>query len=353
MADAHPRAAPFFATLGTSGTPIDGAGIFLVLITVVVFLLPIFALFPPVPPSLSDAAAQTHVKLGLPKAKSNLKKQSSKNSDGSPTIQSIWVYPIKSCQGIELTKSRVLPQGLQFDRLFTFAQLKSPFPAPAEGEKKEHAWHFITQRQAPLLATVGVDLWLPDPDKKGSTVPSTDRKDLSDVFLVLRFPWRDAGFMGTLAWIAAKLRGGLRAQPEKEVLLPIAVPSQEEMVARGYEYDQVTIWKDTIEAIDMSTELPRELQLYLGVSNKLGLFRVDPGKLREVMRCAPRKEAAGYQPVTGFQDAYPLHMISHESVRDFEEKVKLDRELRTLDVRRFRANVVGESPSRWFRDDGS
>jgi uncharacterized protein YcbX len=356
MADASQRALPpsgilgTLGTLGTSGNPIDAGGIFLVLITIAVFLLPIFALFPPLPPSPSDAAAQTHTKLGLPRSRSNLKNLNpavKETKDGEGKIQSLWIYPIKSCRGIEVSRARVIPQGLQFDRLFTFAQLKSSFPASStqatqgmEEKKDEHAWHFITQRQFPLLATVTVDLWVPDEGKKAPSVEWTDRKDLSDVFLIVRFPWREAGFMGSLAWLAAKLRGGLSAQPEKEILLPVAVPSKEEMDSRGYVYDQVTIWKDTIEAIDMSAELPRELQLYLGVSNKLALFRVDSARLREVMRCAPRKDVAGYQPVTGFQDAYPLHMINLTSLRDFEGKVGLDKDLTELDVRRFRANVI-------------
>ncbi|KAJ3560140.1 hypothetical protein NPX13_g9409 [Xylaria arbuscula] len=90
----------------------------------------------------------------------------------------------------------------------------------------------------------------------------------------------------------------------------------------------------------MSTELPRELMLYLGVSNKLGLFRVDPAALREVYRCAPLKDEAGYQPITGFQDAYPLHMLSLGSVQEFSKKVPKDEELKDLDVRRFRANII-------------
>jgi uncharacterized protein YcbX len=72
------------------------------------------------------------------------------------------------------------------------------------------------------------------------------------------------------------------------------------------------------------------------------LFRVDPGRLREVKRCAPRKEEAGYQPTTGFQDAYPLHLINVSSVKDLEGKIGKVEGLEELDVRRFRANIIGE-----------
>jgi uncharacterized protein YcbX len=325
-----------------SGTAIDGAGIFLVLVTIAVFFIPIFILFPPVPPSQSEALAQTHIKVGLDRSKSNLKNLASRSSN--PTIQSLWIYPVKSCAGIELSRSKVLPQGLEFDRLFTFAQLKSPFPVSVKGngdgeEKGEHTWHFITQRQFPLLATVKVELYVPDASRK----PGAGEEVSSESFVILRFPWRERGSAGFLATVAAKLRGGLKARAEKEVLLPVAFPSEEEIKERWYDWEKVTIWKETVEALNMAEELPEELRLYLGVSNKLGLFRVDPGRLREVSRCAPRKEEAGYQPVTGFQDAYPLHLVNLSSVEDLEGKIGRVEGLEGLDVRRFRANIIGES----------
>jgi hypothetical protein len=91
--------------------------------------------------------------------------------------------------------------------------------------------------------------------------------------------------------------------PEKEALLPVAFPSQQEIDERGYTLEDVRIWKDNVQALNMEAELPPELRLYLGVSNRLGLFRINPAKLREVHRCAPTADSAGYQPVTGFQDA--------------------------------------------------
>ncbi|OIW32398.1 putative molybdenum ion binding protein [Coniochaeta ligniaria NRRL 30616] len=337
-----------------SGSAIDGAGIFLVLVTVAVFFIPIFILFPPVPPSRSEALSQTHAKIGLDRSKSNLKKKnlSSRTSQQQPTIQSLWIYPVKSCAGIELARSKVLPQGLEFDRLFTFAQLKSPFPVSSdesrkEDKKGEHTWHFITQRQFPLLATVKVELYVPDASRK----PSAGEEVSTESFIILRFPWRERGLAGVLATLAAKLRGGLRARAEKEVLLPVAFPGEEEIRERWYDWEQVTIWKDTVEALNMAEELPEELRLYLGVSNKLGLFRVDPSRLREVTRCAPRREEAGYQPATGFQDAYPLHLINVRSVKDLEGKIGEVEGLEGLDVRRFRANIIVDGAEPYDEDE--
>jgi uncharacterized protein len=59
------------------------------------------------------------------------------------TISSLFVYPVKSCRGIELRQARLTPRGLQYDREWMVA---SP-----EGR-------FLTQREAPRLALVGTAL---------------------------------------------------------------------------------------------------------------------------------------------------------------------------------------------------
>lgn len=295
----------------TSGRSLDAAGIFLVVITLAVFLLPILIFFPPTAPSPSDALVQTHSWVGLEPSESRL----GSGSDSAPTfgparIRSLFIYPVKSCKGIELKKSKVLPSGLEFDRLFTFAQLRSPFPVgldASEAEKKQHVWSFISQRQFPLLATIQVELYFPDIAKcRIQSIKS------SDAFLILRFPWREEGFRGRLQWIAAKIRRGRNALPEKEIMLPVSFPSPDEVTQRGYKYEEIKICNDTVMALNMETELPRELRLYLGVSNRLGIFRVDPARLREVERGAPTIAEAGYLPVAAFQDGvgFPPGFVS-------------------------------------------
>ncbi len=285
------------------------SALFILLFTICGFLLPMVIVYPPVPPQESDFLRETHTKLGLEPSASKLKKRPASSAQTAQrgmmaTIQSLWVYPVKSCRGIEVTKNKVLPWGLEFDRLFTFAQLKSPFPVrldSPDSEKSKHRWEIITQRQFPLLATVDVELWQPDVAKSKKS-----GLKISDSFIVLRFPWRDDGIGGVLSWIMAKLTRGLRAQPEKAMVLPVNFPSQKDIDEKGYTYEEVTIWRDRVRALNMEVELAPELQLYLGVSNKMALFRVNPDELRQIYRCAPRVEEAGYQPVTGFQDAVRL-----------------------------------------------
>lgn len=284
---------------------LDSGAIFLLTVTICAFLIPVVIILPPIGLQKSDALVQTHTMAGVEGSKSNLKNQYSAEhapQDGQPPkVHSLVIYPVKSCKGIELKRSKVFPTGLQFDRLFMFAQLKSPFPVAVNStdeEKSKHKWEFVTQRQFSRLANVTVDLWLPDEMKLRKQSMKS-----KEAFVILRFPWKEDGWRGIYSTITAKLARGRAAEPEIEILLPVDFPSTEDIKERGYTFDDVKIWKETINALNMEKDLPGELQRYLGVSNKLALFRVDPEQLREVYRTAPSKEEAGYQPVTGFQDA--------------------------------------------------
>ncbi|KAI1379277.1 hypothetical protein F4677DRAFT_326587 [Hypoxylon crocopeplum] len=321
---------------------LDASSIFLLTITICAFLIPVVVILPPVGLQKSDALVQTHSKAGVQDSKSNLKKQFSAEhapeAGKPPKVQSLVIYPVKSCKGIELTRSKVFPSGLQFDRLFTFAQLKSPFPVAVDStdeEKSKHKWEFITQRQFARLANVTVDLWLPDEMKLRKQSMKSN-----EAFVILRFPWKEDGWRGIFSVITAKLGRGRSAEPEVEILLPVDFPSDLEIKEKGYTFEDVKIWRETVNALNIEKELPDELRRYLGVSNRLGLFRVDPGQLREVYRCAPTKEEAGYQPVTGFQDAYPLHLMNLNSIQEFSNEVPKDDSLKELDVLRFRPNVI-------------
>ncbi|ORY63245.1 MOSC domain-containing protein [Pseudomassariella vexata] len=333
--------------MGDMTLDVDMSGFFLLFATICAFLVPIVLILPPVPLQKSDALLQTHSKAGLAPSKSNLKSQLSpehKPRDGqAPKIQSLMIYPVKSCKGIEVAKAKVVPQGLEFDRLFTFAQLKSPFPVDvdsADEEGAQHKWEFITLRQFARLANVTVELWLPDEMKlRKQSLKS------QETFLIIRFPWKELGWRGFFATVAAKLTKGWRAEAEIEVLLPADFPTNGEIKDRGYTYEDVKIWKDTTRALNMEKEIPEELRLYLGVSNKMTLFRIDPTQLREVYRCAPRKDVAGYQPVMGFQDAYPLHLMNLNSFQQFNSEVPKDADLKQLDVRRFRPNILKNTVS--------
>lgn len=199
-----------------------------------------------------------------------------------------------------MNRGTVITTGMEYDRQFTFAQLKSPFPVGAntpDKEKAAHKWEFITQRQFPLLAKVRTEMWVPD-QSVDTYAPHAEDVESRGV-IIMSFPYQEAGWKGMVAKWGAAVKGTI---PEKQFRVPFN-PSEVQIEKAGYSYEKMTIWKDTISALNLEIEIPEELRYYLGISNKLGLFRIDNSKLREVHRNAPTKAELGYQPVTGFQDA--------------------------------------------------
>ena len=75
-------------------------------------------------------------------------------------VKSMWIYPVKSCKGVELDHADIVVTGMKYDRQFTFVQLRNPDSIVDASEKKPAArtWEFITQRKFPRLATVKVEM---------------------------------------------------------------------------------------------------------------------------------------------------------------------------------------------------
>ncbi|KAJ4270004.1 hypothetical protein NW762_001677 [Fusarium torreyae] len=251
---------------------LDAVSLTLLAVTLVAFLVPIFVLFPPVPVDRSDALRQTHSRAGVALRNSNLRRQSSPNPRvplaKSPGAQSLQVFPVESCCGIELQRSETQSKGLEYDGLYQFAQLKS---VNSQGDKRDNPlWEYVTYEQFPLLANIKVDLWVPDPSKTSRLLGQVD-----GAFLVLRFPWTDAGLQGLVQQVSAKLSHGPRAVSEKELMLPVSFPSEDEIRTQGYTFAEIKIGDRIITALNMDAELLPELVRYLGVEHQLGIFRVD------------------------------------------------------------------------------
>ncbi len=295
-------------------------------------------------------------KLGL-RVKSNLadefdKKyaegaESGKDKSGNELwrVKSLWIYPVKSCRGIELNGANVISTGMEHDRQFCFAQLKSPFPVSADtpkSEKAAHKWEFLTQRMFPLLACVETQIWIPDPSS--ATYSPTNAEVRSGGVLVMTYPYQEDGWRGTLGSIGAALRGTV---PQKSFRIPLK-PTPEQIKNNGYTTEEMIIWKDSPLALNMGVHVPPELKYFLGLRNPVTLFRVHDKNEREVFRCAPRKEQLGYQPITGFADAYPLHILNLASVQDVARRLPEDAP--KLSARRFRPNIIITGPSAYAED---
>ena len=261
----------------------------------------------------------------------------------APKVKSLWVYPVKSCRGIELEKGSVISTGMEYDRLFCFAQLKSPFPVsldtPSE-EKSNHQWEFLTQRRFSSMALIRTEIWIPDP---ASPMYSPENPEVqSGGVLVIKYPSMvETGFLGTLSELWISVTG---KRPEKVVRLPLN-PTAQQINEHAYVLEEMKIWKDTPVCLNMGTTIApnsklflEELQAVIGCTNPLALFRIVPERSREVYRCAPRKEVLGWQPSVAFGDAYPIHIINLASVRDVGSKLRPGSF--ELSSRRFRPNII-------------
>ncbi|KAI9687391.1 MAG: hypothetical protein M1820_010473 [Bogoriella megaspora] len=249
------------------------------------------------------------------------------------TVKAIVIYPIKSCSPVMLDHGTIIATGIRYDRRFAFAELvpvtKADREKPNFPETNEHfRWRFITQREYPLLASVKTEIWIPSEDSvEGSAEFLSGRQmNTKGRSLIVSFP--DSHRRRTMVTFTLSLDG-----PQSKI----------------HQKETVQVWVDYPSAINVTSEIPGEalhkLKTFLsnGKANKLknmALFMIDgeneSQRLREVYRCAPKKEDIGYQPVVGFADAYPLHLLSLGSVRDVEGRLPPDTRLNPL---RFRANI--------------
>ncbi|KAK4499300.1 hypothetical protein PRZ48_009813 [Zasmidium cellare] len=344
----------------------------------------------------SGSRIQGCLRIGL-QGKSYLEGQynSVASQDQTPIVKSLFVYPVKSCRGVELSVSTVTGTGLKYDRLFSFAQLvssKKQASANSEGisevnSEVTHQWRFITQREVPRLALLSTELWVPDHRTAGGqqstrldsklangSSPSgltyrkghatengghraeeaPQKQELVDPIkdwsasggcLVVRFPYEKSGsIFGTTT-------------ESVTIKIPLQ-PSPERAKSKRYTYESMAIWKDCPESINLSNEIEPEslakLKYFLGVSNPLALFRVDDDNLRAVTRGLP-KDRPDEKFKVGFADAFPVHLLNIASVRAVDDSLPGEAKAKgTLDARRFRANIYVSGPvafaeDRWMR----
>ncbi|KAL5594613.1 hypothetical protein BROUX41_001532 [Berkeleyomyces rouxiae] len=258
----------------------------LLLLTFCGFLLPLAIILPPLPLKFSEALVQTHTLLTVrtsragnapagsaPRAStlhSQLAQASEPPAAEPPTanlvatsskIDRLCVYPVVPCRGIELAKSKIVRRGMQYDSIYAFVE-------QAPGSK---TWDLLLPTTCPNLDCLSVEIWVPDIIK---TRGSLDKAP-NEAFIIVSFPWVDRGWQGLVALLLAKLTKGLRAKPDKEVLLPVEFPTDGEIRGVGYQYEPVRMADRSVRLLNMGRELPAELARFLGATGKLGIARVD------------------------------------------------------------------------------
>ncbi|KAM0708628.1 hypothetical protein Q7P35_005280 [Cladosporium inversicolor] len=329
-------------------------------------------------------------RFGLAAGQSDLKDQFTPGPPTSSTkarVKALFVYPIKSCRGVQLPASEVQNTGLKYDRMFTFAQLHSK-QAPANKATEsstdwEHEWRFVTARELPRLVMLETELWVPDlrtqsprghvrqvsddtskgdrgrsRSRKGTVtlesagIDAERRRKLSIPFIAE--DWRSNGgcLVITFPYEPDFNPFGLRTETVT-IRIPLK-PTPERAEAKLYTTEDIKVWKDYPQAINVSNEIDKvsmdKLKYFLGVSKPLALFRQDDRQLRHVTRNLPDPLADGRFRV-GFADSYPLHVLNVASVRALDSNLPDEATLKgCLDARRFRANIYIEGPPAFDED---
>ncbi|PYI09867.1 hypothetical protein BO78DRAFT_362426 [Aspergillus sclerotiicarbonarius CBS 121057] len=263
-------------------------------------------------------------------------------------IKALFTYPIKSCTGVELETAEVIETGLKYDRLFCFAELMSPPPSTnTTSSSPTGQWTARTLRDRDFrnLALLRPEIWIPDPTSP-SYSPNLPEIQSNGV-LIIHYPR-----LPTTPF--TKLLQRLNLLPTTaSFTTPLTPPPSQTHL---FPLTSVMIWKDSPLAYNYGHLLPDSLRALLTydtttpphLRRPLTLFRECESHHREIFRCAPRKKDIGFQPVTGFADAYPLHLVNMASIRDVAGRCK--DAIPRLSVRRFRANVVVQGPGKFEED---
>lgn len=287
-------------------------------------------------------------RIGIPPEKSNLRDEYSPkytqgvpethhDANGKPSwrIKALFTYPIKSCAGVELDVSDVVPTGLKYDRQFCFAE----YVVPKQRDAEPH-WtaRTLRDRRFERMALIRSEVWVPDSRVEGYALDLEEVK--SEGVMVISYLRVFSGAMSFLGKLGIAL-GLISAEHSFQV--PLTPPPDN---LSYYPNTLIKIWKDSPIAYNYAHHIPPSLYTYLG-TDTLTLFRVNPSHHREIFRCAPPKQTLGFQTVTGFADAYPIHLLSLSSVRDVASRCA---DIPRLSIRRFRANIIVQGPGAFEED---
>ena len=141
-------------------------------------------------------------------------------------VKSLWIYPVKSCKGIELSRSAVTGLGLQYDRQFSFAHFTSL--QKKKEDPPRSGWKFLTQRQVPALATVKTEMWVPDP--YSPTYNPQHANVISGGVVVIKWPATES-----------YMRMNETQDSTRRVLIPFK-PTLEQIQENGYISSDMDIW---------------------------------------------------------------------------------------------------------------
>jgi uncharacterized protein len=205
-------------------------------------------------------------------------------------VSALWVYPVKSCRGIAIERSAVEARGLRNDRRWMIV----------DGEGT-----FVTQRTEPRLALVEVGF-----DREGA--------------LVLRAPGASEVRVANVTSVADATSVTASASvDDTEAPRPTR---------------RVTVWRDTVDAVDCGPEAARWLTAWLG--SEAFLVHMPDDVRRQV-----KPDYAKASDIVSFADGFPLLVASTSSLDDLNARMGTP-----LPMNRFRPNIVVTGFAPWAED---
>ncbi len=187
-------------------------------------------------------------------------------------VTELHVYPVKSCRGIALRSSPVGRRGLEHDRRWMIV---------------DDAGTFITQREAPVLATIDVAV------EAGTLVLAADGH-------------------GHVGVSASQTEAGVRRR--------------------------VRVWSSEVFALDCGDEAARWLGARIGSDVRLVFMPDDATR-------AVSPDHARPGDIVGFADGFPMLLATTASLEDLNARLTVP-----VPMNRFRPNVVVEGAAPWEED---
>eukprot|EP01083_Nonionella_stella_P160675 525494_1 len=199
-------------------------------------------------------------------------------------IQSLHIYPIKSCRGLEVDRWTISKYGLKHDREWMIYNPKTK--------------RFLTQREVPTLALVQVDL-----------IPDTD-----DGHNILELK--------------------LSAPNMTSIAVPIKHDESD-----GNKVDNVTLWGDKVSGVDQGDDIGKWLTKYINNGKEYRLLRRPS---RDYKRATDPKYTPSHlmgESHASYVDGYPYLIVSQASLNSVNGRLS-KRGVREIAMNRFRPNIV-------------
>ncbi|KAK4050982.1 hypothetical protein OIV83_003111 [Microbotryomycetes sp. JL201] len=241
-----------------------------------------------------------------------------KPSQAQPAIEQLWIFPVKSCRGVQVQEATVLPSGLQYDREFVICDADTH--------------RFLTARTIPKMLLI-------------ETAIDVDKKQLA---LTIPADATDPNSKRTTHFVSLER------------------PTRDQDDADNHIND-VSIWHDNgLDGFIVgSRELTEDLSAFMGrrvilVQKGFDLRMAGPeGYAQDLPQARFEYED---HPSVSWADEYPVLLVSRASLQDLDHRVKYDDQVakefaskfdverwrksgKGIEINRFRGNVVVNAPA--------